>query len=104
MATVFMIVVFAMVGFHEQCPAVRFCFLLGKNETKTLAMLRTAYKDNGTGEKLKCLSFSLLKNGEISIDDKTHSGTPTTARARKHFEEIREIIKENRQRTIEENS
>ena len=30
---------------HEQCMAVKFCFLLGKNVAEMVVMLQTAYKE-----------------------------------------------------------
>ncbi|PNF15547.1 hypothetical protein B7P43_G16490 [Cryptotermes secundus] len=53
--------------------------------------------------KLKCLSgFPRFKNGEMSIDDKPHSGHPSMAQTHENVEKIREIIKEDRRQTIEE--
>ncbi|PNF33206.1 hypothetical protein B7P43_G11690, partial [Cryptotermes secundus] len=75
---------------------------LGKSGTETLEMLKTAYKDDAMGKTPVFEWFSLLKNGEMSIDDKPRSGRPSTGRRHENVEKIREIIKEDRRRTIEE--
>ncbi|PNF41034.1 hypothetical protein B7P43_G08223 [Cryptotermes secundus] len=91
-----------MADFREQRAAVKFCFLLGKSGTETLEMLKTAYKDDAMGKTQVFEWFSRFKNGEMSIDDKPRSGRPSTARTHENVEKIREIIKEDRRRTIEE--
>ncbi|PNF19357.1 hypothetical protein B7P43_G06720 [Cryptotermes secundus] len=91
-----------MADFREQRAAVKFCFLLGKSGTETLEMLKTAYKDDAMGKTQVFEWFSRFKNGEISIDDKPRSGRPSTARTHENVEKIREIMKEDRRRTIEE--
>ncbi|PNF21101.1 hypothetical protein B7P43_G05549 [Cryptotermes secundus] len=91
-----------MADFREQRAAVKFCFLLGKSGTETLEMLKTAYKDDAMGKTQVFEWFSRFKNGELSIDDKSRSGRPSTARTHENVEKIREIIKEDRRRTIEE--
>ncbi|PNF15068.1 hypothetical protein B7P43_G16541 [Cryptotermes secundus] len=53
--------------------------------------------------KLKVFEwFSRFENGEMSTDDKPRSGRPSTARTHENVEKIREIIKDDRRRTIEE--
>ncbi|PNF29210.1 hypothetical protein B7P43_G10794 [Cryptotermes secundus] len=91
-----------MADFREQRAAVKFCFLLRKSGTETLEMLKTVYKDDAMGKTQVFEWFSCFKNGEMSIDDKPRSGRPSTARTHENVEKIREIIKEDRRRTIEE--
>ncbi|PNF14149.1 hypothetical protein B7P43_G17665 [Cryptotermes secundus] len=91
-----------MADFREQRAVVKFCFLLGKSGTETLEMLKTAYKDDAMGKTQLFEWFSRFKNGEMSIDDKPRSDRPSTARTHENVEKIREIIKEDRRRTIEE--
>ncbi|PNF20484.1 hypothetical protein B7P43_G06264 [Cryptotermes secundus] len=91
-----------MADFREQRAAVKFCFLLGKSGTETLEMLKTAYKDDAMGKTQVFEWFSRFKNGEMSIDDKPRSGRPSTARTHENVEKVREIINEDRRRTIEE--
>ncbi|CAK9832778.1 Protein GVQW3 [Anthophora retusa] len=91
-----------MADFREQRAVVKFCFLLGKSGTVTLEMLKTAYKDDAMGKTQVFEWFSRLKNSDMSIDDKPRSGRPSTARTHENVEKIREIIEEDRRRTIEE--
>ena len=91
-----------MVDFREQRAAVKFCFLLGKTGTETLEMLKAAYKDNAMGKTLVVGWFSRFKSGEMSLDDQPRSGRPSTARIDENVEKIREIILEDRRRTLEE--
>ncbi|PNF14506.1 hypothetical protein B7P43_G15647 [Cryptotermes secundus] len=88
-----------MADFREQRAALKICLLLWKSGTETLEMLKTAYKDDAMG---KIQVFSRFKNGEMSIDDKPRSGCPSMARTHENVEKNREIIKEDRRRTIEE--
>lgn len=59
-----------MVSLSEQLEAVNFCFLLVKNATETVLILKTAYKDM---EKTRVHEFIRFKNSDISINDKRHS-------------------------------
>lgn len=92
-----------MADSREQRAAVKFCFfLLGKTGTETIQMLQKAYKDDAIGKSQVFEWFSRFKNGEMSIDDKPRSGRPSTARTDENVNTIREIILEDRRRTIEE--
>ncbi|PNF32105.1 hypothetical protein B7P43_G03646 [Cryptotermes secundus] len=90
-----------MADSHEQRAAVKFCFLLGKTATETV-MLQTAYKE-APMSKTQIYAWSFrFKRGEISTDDQSRSGRPSTARTDEDVTEIRQIILEDRRRTIDE--
>ena len=63
----------------EQCAAVKFCFLLGKNAAETVVLLKAAYKDGAMGRTKVYEWFARFKNGDMSINDNPHSGRPSTA-------------------------
>ena len=91
-----------MFDLREQHAAVKFCFLLGKMGTKTLEMLKTAYKGDALGKTQVFEWFSRFKSGEMSIEDQARSGRPSTARTDENVKKIHEIIMEDRRKTIEE--
>lgn len=91
-----------MADSREQRAAVKFCFLLGKTGTETFEMLKTAYKDDALGKTQVFEWFSRFKKGEMSIDDKPRSGRPSTSRTDENVAKIREIVLEDRRRTIDE--
>ena len=65
-------------------------------------MLKTAYKDSAMGKTQVYQWFSRFKEGEMSIDDKPHSGRPSTSRIDENVEKVYAIVLEDRRRTIEE--
>lgn len=91
-----------MANLSEQRAAVKFCFLLGKNAAETVLMLKTAYKDDAMGKTQVYEWFSRFKNGDMSIDDKTRSGRPSTARIDENVERIRELVRTDRRQTIDQ--
>ena len=59
---------------------MKFCFLLGKNAAETVVMLNKIYKDDAMGKTQVYEWFARFKYGDMSIDNKPHSGRPSTAR------------------------
>ena len=64
---------------HEQCMAVKFCFLLGKNVAEMVVMLQTAYKEAALSKTHIYELLSHFKWGEMLIDDQPGSGYALTS-------------------------
>ena len=82
--------------------AVKFCFLLGKSATETIAMLKTAYGDAALSKTRVYEWFSHFKNGEMSIKDQLRPGRPATSRSDKNVDKNNALIREDRRRTIDQ--
>ena len=81
----------------EQRVAVKFCFLLGK----TVVMLETPYKEAALGKTQVYKWFHRFRNGELSLADQPLSERPWTSRTDENIARIRELILEDRRRTID---
>ena len=87
---------FVMADLSEQRAAVKFCFLLGKNAAVSVVMMKTAYNDSVMGKTQVYQWFSHFKEGEMSIDDKPRSGSPSTSRIDENVEKVHGIVPEDR--------
>jgi len=91
-----------MADFHEQRACVKFCFKLGKTATECYEMLKTAFGGKAMGRSLTFQWFSRFKAGRTSIDDDEHSGRPVSNSTPEMIERVRQIIREDHSRTIDE--
>ena len=95
-------VIIEMADFHEQRACVKFCFKLGKTATECYEMLKTAFGGKAMGRSLTFQWFSRFKAGRTSIDDDEHSGRPVSNSTPEMIERVRQIIREDHSRTIDE--
>ena len=91
-----------MVDFREQRACIKFCFKLRKTATECYEMLKTAFGGNGMGLSQTFQWFSRFKVGRISNDDDEGSGRPVSWSTPEMIERVRQIIREDRRRTIDE--
>lgn len=70
--------------------------------TETLVILKTAYKSDTSGKTQVIEWFSLIKSGEMPMDDQTRSGHPSEAQTNENAKKLHKIILENRRQTIED--
>jgi hypothetical protein len=73
---------------HRVC--IKFCVKLGKSATETLEMLREAF-----GQR-----FLNGIHASRSVEDNDCSGRPSTCKTREYVGKIRELIHDDRRRTI----
>ena len=90
-----------MADFREQRACIKFCFKLGKTATECNEMLKTAL-----GNKLWVVpkhfsGFPGLRQ-VTSTDDDERSGRPVSSSTPEMIERVRQIIREDRRRTIDE--
>ena len=93
-----------MADFREQRACIKFCFKLGKTATEYYEMLKTSF-----GEKAMCRSqtfqwFSRFKAGRTSTDDDECSVRRLSRSMSEMIVRVRQIIHEDRRRTIDEDS
>jgi len=91
-----------MADFREQCACIKFCFKLGKTATECYEILKTAFGEQAMGRSQTFQWFSRFKAGRTSIDDDERSGRPVSSSAPEMIERVRQIIREDRHRTIDE--
>ena len=86
----------------EQRICLRFCFRLRKTATEVHEMLQKAFKDEELSRTQAFEWLALFKRGEMSVEDRPHSGRPSTSRTDENVEKIREQINEDRRYTSDE--
>ena len=91
-----------MADFLEKSACFKFCFKLGKNATECYEMLETALGEQAMGRSQTFQWFSRFKAGGFSTDDDERSGRPVSSSTPEIIERVRQIIREDRRRTIDE--
>ena len=65
-------------------------------------MLREAFKEEALRQARGYEWFSRFKRGDMSLEDQTRSGLPSTSRTDENIQKIRDAIIFDRRRTIDE--
>jgi hypothetical protein len=65
-------------------------------------MIKKAFGDDALGQTQTYDWFNRLQNCRTSVDDDERSGRPSTGTTPKNGAEVREVIRENRRRTIQD--
>ena len=91
-----------MTDFREQRACFKFCFTLGKTATECYEMLKTAFGEQAMGRSQTFQWLSRFKAGRTSTDDDERSGRPVSSSTTEMIERLRQIIREDRRRTIDE--
>jgi hypothetical protein len=89
-----------MDGKIEQRVCIKFCVKLGKSTTETLEMLREAFGEHSLSRTVVFEWHSRFKSGQVSVEDDEGSGPQSTSKTAENVEKIRELIHEDRCRTI----
>jgi len=90
-----------MASFHDQRAVATFCFRLGKTGAETHDLMSTAYNDEALDQTEVVEWFSRFRNGQIDRR-RRRLGRPSTARTDGNVEIVRELIANDRRRTVEE--
>jgi hypothetical protein len=86
----------------ERRMCVIFRFLLEKTAAETIVMLQQAFKVDAFGKSQVYEWFSRFKNGNMSIEDLSRPGSPSTSINEEHIEKVRQAINKYRRKTIEQ--
>ena len=95
-------VIIKMADFREQGACIKFCFKLGKTATECYEMLKTAFGEQAMGRSQTFQWFSRFKAGRTSIDDEEHSGRPVSSSTPEMIDRVRQIIRQDLRRTVDE--
>ena len=86
----------------EQRANVKFCVKLGKTATETLNLLREAYGPEAVG-RTQCFEWHRrFQSGRSSLEDDERSGRPSTSITQENVLRIRELVHEDRRRSIDD--
>jgi hypothetical protein len=91
----------AIDGKIEQRASIKFCVKLSESATKTLEMLCEAFGEHSLSRTAGFECHSRFKACRVSVEDDDRSGRPSTSKMT-DVEKIRELIHEDRRRTIYE--
>ena len=84
----------------EQRVFIRFCANLGKSATETLEIIQQGFGDQSLSRTQVFQWHARFKAGHKSIDDDEHTGRPTSCTTPETVARIKEIIRQDRRRTI----
>jgi hypothetical protein len=86
----------------EQRVCIKFCVKLGKPATGTLEMLCEAFGEHSLSRAAVFEWHSRFTVGQVSVEDDERSGRPSASKTTENVEKFRELIHEDRRRTIHE--
>ena len=85
-----------MAAVKEQRICMKFCFKLNKNAAETHRMLKEVFGDQALSQARTFEWFKRFKDGRESMEDRKHSGRPSTCTTPEIIMKAREIILEHR--------
>jgi hypothetical protein len=86
----------------EQRAYIKFCVRLGKSAAETLEMLHEFFGEHSLSRTAVFESYSLFKAGRVSDEGNERSGRQSISKTTENIGKIRELIHEDRRRTIHE--
>jgi len=89
-----------MADVKEQRVCIKFCFKLNKTATETHRMLKEAFGEQALSQARTFQWFKRFKDGWESVEDRKHSGRPSTCTTPKIMAKVRAVILEDRRQTI----
>jgi len=88
--------------FREERACIKFCFKLGKTATECYELWKTAFGEQAMGRSQTFQWFARFKAGRTSTDDDERSGRPVSSSMPEMIERVRQIIREDRRRNIDD--
>jgi transposase len=86
----------------EQRANIKFCVKFGKFGVETFEMIRRVYRNKAMSHA-RCFEWhACFKRGRTLLEDDERSGRPSTSSTPKNVETIRQLVHEDRQRTIKD--
>jgi len=85
-----------MANVKEQRICINFCFKLNKTAAETHRMLKEAFGNQALSQARTLEWFKRFKDGRVSVEDRKHSGRPSTCTAPEMIVKVREVILEDR--------
>ena len=84
-----------MADLKEQRVCIKFCFLLRKTAAETVTMFRGTFKEEALSQARVYKWFSQFKHGDMSLEDQTQSGRPSTSRTQQNIQKIRDVMSDH---------
>jgi len=85
-----------MADVKEQRICIKFCCMLNKTAAETHRMLKEAFGEQGLSQARTFFWFKLFKDGQESVEDRKHSGQPSTCTTLEMIAKVCEVILEER--------
>jgi len=89
-----------MADVKEQRICIKFCFKLNKTAAETHRMLKEAFGEHVLSQAGKLERFKRFKNGPESVEDRKHSGRPSTCTTPEMIAKVHEVVLEDRRQII----
>jgi len=89
-----------MADVKEQRICITFCFKLNKTAAETHWMLKEAFGEQALNQARTFEWFKRFKDGRESVEDRKHSGWPSTCTTWEMIAKVREVIREDRLSTM----
>jgi len=86
-----------MADIKEQRICIKFCFKLNKTAAETHRMLKEAFREQALSQARTFWWFKHFKDGWESVEDRKHSGRPSTCTTPEMIVKVCELILEDRQ-------
>ena len=84
----------------EQRICITFCFKLNKTAAETHRMPKEAFDEQALSQARTSEWFKHFKDGQESVEDRKHSGQPSTCTTLEMTAKVREVILEDRLSTM----
>ena len=84
----------------EQRICIKFCFKLNKTAAETHRMLKEAFGEQALSQARTFGWFKHFEDGRESVEDRKHSGRPSTRTTLEMIAKVREVILEDTRQTI----
>jgi hypothetical protein len=80
----------------EQGINVKFCVMIGKSASETLALLTVAYGEHAMKKSSVFFFFFRFKEGREDVQDDPRSGQPKTQRTDTNVDRVRTLVRSDR--------
>jgi len=85
-----------MADVNEQRICIKFCFKLNKTAAETRRILKEFFGEQALSQARTFEWFKRFKDGRGSVEDRKHSGRPSTFKTPEMIAKVREVILEDR--------
>ena len=84
----------------EQRACAKFCFKIGKTDSETYDVLKTAFGDKCLSRSNVFIWFNRFKNDCESVEDDPRPGRPSTSKTDENIVKVRDLVRSDRRLTI----
>nr|XP_012140868.1 PREDICTED: putative uncharacterized protein FLJ37770 [Megachile rotundata] len=84
----------------EQRIAIKFCVKLGKTATETVAIIKSAYKEDALSDQQVFRWHKAFLKGREEVDDEDRAGRPSTTTTADNVTRMRELLNSDRRLSV----